>query len=143
MHMSSYRPHINIPVVVHFKQNASKTECMFKLSQTQSPNKPTFVSQHLPIICTILLSLTLLFMHQRSSFSLSSTVGRIFFLIIFPSSPNLNMHNHKQCVKSPSLWYMNKAGCALLILNGQSHSAELLQGGHVHPCQWFVETKMS
>lgn len=99
-------PHINIPVAVHFKQNASKKECMLKLSlcQIQSPSKRTFVSQYSPISAQYCAaSLTLLFMHQRSSFSLSSTVGRIFFLIIFPTAPNLNMHSHKQCVKSPSL----------------------------------------
>lgn len=74
----------NIHIVVQLKQNAPKTECMFKLSKIQSPSKPAFVSQHLPMCAQHFAhSLTLLFMPQRSSFSLSSTVGRIFFLIIF------------------------------------------------------------
>ena len=44
LHMSSHSPHINIPIVVQFKQNASRTKCMFNLSQIQSPCKPTFFS---------------------------------------------------------------------------------------------------
>lgn len=88
LHMSSHSPHINIPIVVQFKQNASRTKCMFKLSQIQSPCKPTFFSPNIrPYLNINAPSLTLLFMHQRASFSLSSTVGRILFSWLFSLPP--------------------------------------------------------